>query len=469
MKSHRSACLGALLAAGFTALAQDAANPNPPAAKPDVVVSATAPAAPARNIRFQFDGIPYSDVLERFAQMSGKPLLSDTNIVGTLSYNDPTSYTFPEAIETLNLILSMKGVMLLDTGNQLRLVPFKDLRSLPIPILRGTDPTGDVRPGDVVTVVLDLEGLDAREVAESVTPMLSNAGAVAPLGRGRRLVITDRLANIQRVRSLLATLDTQESAERQMRTYTLLNASGAIISDLLNRTFGVATAPKRTSFNPNTKAMEVLPPDPKDYITAVYDEASRTLVLFGPDERLSLAEQLINKFEQKDGAAGDVRIYYPQTVKPDELANIIRQAIPAVAGPNETAANAATKARVIPDAQQNRLIVAAPIPGQLEQIEQLISRVDKGAVQGGGNTTAFANAGTPNKSASVQLTRIFRPRSGEVTNTLTSQSRAMKPTCSGLSKGLPERSGLVGWLGPSAGYRPDNTGRAISWAVEGVR
>ncbi len=441
--------LAALAALGIASrsLAQapatsDAPKPPAPSAQPApsapaaptpnreiVVAGQTTPAPltnnPARNIRFQFDGIPYSDVLERFAQMSGKPLLSDTNVVGTLSYNDPVSYTFPEAIETLNLILSMKGVMLLDTGNQLRLVPFKDLRSLPIPILRGTDPTGEVRPGDVVSVVLDLDGLDAREVAESVTPMLSNAGAVAPLGRGRRLVITDRLANIQRVRSLLATLDNQEAAERQMRTYTLLNASGAIISDLLNRTFGLATAPKRTAFNPNTKGMDVLPPDPKDYITAVYDEASRILVLFGPDERLALAEQLINKFEQKDGAAGDVRIYYPQTVKPEELANIIRQAIPAVAGPNETAANAATKARVIPDAQQNRLIVAAPIPGQLEQIEQLISRVDKGAIQGGGSSPALSSGGTPNKSASVQLTRIFRPRSGEVTNVASILTQAL--------------------------------------------
>jgi type II secretory pathway component GspD/PulD (secretin) len=403
----------------------------PDAAKPgrEIVVSgqtttAVATNAPARNIRFQFEGIPYTDVLERFAQMSGKPLLSDTNIVGSLSYNDPTPYTFPEAIETLNLILSMKGVMLLDTGNQLRLVPFKDLRSLPLPILRGTDPTGDVRPGDVVSVVLDLGGLDAREVAESVTPMLSNAGAVAPLGRGRRLVITDRLANIQRVRALLATIDTQESTERQMRTFTLLNASGAIISDLLNRTFGIVTAPKRTSFNPNTKAMEVLPPDPKDYITAVYDEASRTLVLFGPDDRLALAEQLINKFEQKDGVGGDVRIYYPQTVKADELANIIRQAIPAVAGPNETAANAATKARVISDTAQNRLIVAAPIPGQLEQIEQLISRVDKGAI-GGTSTGGASNGNVPNRSSSVQLTRIFRPRSAEATNVASILTQAL--------------------------------------------
>jgi len=53
---------------------------NPPAA---------AAAKPAdKNIRFHFDGIPYSDVVERFAQMAGKPLVSDTNVQGTLTYND---------------------------------------------------------------------------------------------------------------------------------------------------------------------------------------------------------------------------------------------------------------------------------------------------------------------------------------------------------------------------------------------
>ena len=395
MKSHRTACLGALLAAGFTALAQDAATGNPPAAKPDVVVSSPAAPAPARNIRFQFDGIPYSDVVERFAQMAGKPLLSDTNVVGTLTYDDPNAYSYTEALDTLNLMLSMKGVMLLEDGNNLRLVPFKQLPAMPLRIMRGTDNLGDVRPNEVVTVVLDAKNLDSKEVTESILPMLSNAGSVAPLGRGRGLVVTDRLANIQRVRSLLATIGTEQEANRQMKTYTLLNASGAIVSDLLNRTFGLATAPKRTSYNPNTKAMEVLPPDPNDYITSVYDEASRTLVLFGPTERIELAEELINKFEQK-GGSGDVRIYQPQTIKADELANMIRQAIPGVAGPNESGSAAATKARLIADTAQNRLIVAAPLPGQAEQIEQLVTRVDKGII--GASATTGENGLIPNRT-----------------------------------------------------------------------
>jgi type II secretory pathway component GspD/PulD (secretin) len=422
----RVAALAAALLGLGLASAQDTPKPAPAApASPSSPAPAAAPApaappAPARDIRFQFDGIPYSDVIERFSQMAGKPLLSDTNIVGTLTFNDPNVYTYQEAFDTLNLILAMKGVMLVESGHYLRVVPFKELPSMPLRIMRGTDHTGDVRPGEVVTVVLDVKNLDSKEVGDAITSMLSSAGSVAPLPRGRGLILTDRLANIQRIRTLLATIDTEAVIDRQMKTYTLLNASGAIISDLLNRTFGVATAPKKTTYNPNTKLMEVLPPDPNDYITAVYDDASRTLVLFGPRDRIALAEEMINKFEQKDGPGGDVRIYYPQTVRPEELASLIRQAVPGIAAPGETAASAATKARLITDTNLSRLIVAAPIPGQLDQIEQLINRLDK-PVHG---QNALGN-NVPVRSQTVQLTRVFRPRAAESTNLATILTQAL--------------------------------------------
>src|SRR5205085_731386 len=116
-------------------------------------------------------------------------------------------------------------------------------------------------PSEILTVVLEVNNIDSKEVADAVTSMLSSAGSVAPLSRGRGLIVTDHMENIQRIKTLLRTIDTEQAVDRQMKTYTLLHSSGAILTDLLNRTFGVATAPKRTQFNPNTKAMDVLPAD----------------------------------------------------------------------------------------------------------------------------------------------------------------------------------------------------------------
>ena len=422
MNRTHSTFLALALAGGtFTLAAQDAPKAAPatnapaktvtitsPAATPTAPAASVGAAASARNIRFQFDGISYADVIERFAQMANKPLLAATKPEGTLSYNDANTYTYAEALDTLNVILSMKGVMLVENANYLQLVPFKELPSTPLKLLRGSGAPGDVRLGEVVTAVLDAKNVDSKEITESLTTMLSNAGSMAVLPRGRGIIITDRLANIQRIKTLLATIDVEAPAERQMKTFALQNTSGAIVADLLNRTFGLATAPKRQEFNPTTKTMQLLPPDPNDYITAVYDDASRTMVLFGPRERIAMAEELIAKFEQREGPAGDVRIYQLQNSKAEELAMIIRQAIPGVAEPRETGSAAATKARVIADAQQNRLIVASPVAAQLEQIDLLISRVDKGTAGQFGNTNNIAL-----RTQTVTLTKVFRPRATE--------------------------------------------------------
>ena len=421
MNRTHSTFLALALAGGtFTLAAQDAPKAAPATNAPAKTVTITAPAAttapaapagaaaPARNIRFQFDGIPYADVIERFAQMANKPLLAGNKPEGTLTYNDPNAYTYGEALDTLNVVLAMKGVMLVENANYLQLVPFKDLPSTPLKLLRGALPTGDVRPGEVVTAVLDAKNVDSKEITDSLTSMLSSAGSMAVLPRGRGLIITDRMANIQRIKTLLATIDIEAPAERMMKTFALQNSSGAIIADLLSRTFGLSTAPRRQEFNPNTKTMVAIPPDPNEYITAVYDDTSRTMVLFGPRDRIALAEELISKFEQRDGPAGDVRIYQLQSAKAEELAAIIRQAIPGVAEPKETGSAAATKARVIADAQQNRLIVASPVAAQLEQIDLLISRVDKGTVGGVSNTNNIAL-----RTQTITLTKVFRPRATE--------------------------------------------------------
>ena len=56
-----------------------------------------------------------------------------------------------------------------------------------------------------------------------------------------------------------------------------------------------------------------------------------------------------------------MKIFYPHATKAEDLAKMIRQAIPGVAADNESGAAAATKARVIVDNAMNRLIVTAPI------------------------------------------------------------------------------------------------------------
>ena len=146
----------AVIGISFSLFAQDRPTSANTTENKTANAGATPPAAAAadKNIRFQFDGISYMDVVERFAQMAGKPLIAETNVQGTVTFNDPRAYNYGEALETLNTMLSMKSVMLVETERFLQLVPYKDLPQMPLKIFRGLDQTGDVRGGEVVTVVL---------------------------------------------------------------------------------------------------------------------------------------------------------------------------------------------------------------------------------------------------------------------------------------------------------------------------
>ncbi len=376
-----------------------------PAAPTPLTTADTAVAAREAGIRFEFAGMPYAEAILRFSQMSGKPLIADTVVEGTLTFSDPKAYSYGEALDTLNLILATKSVMLVEDDRYLRLVPFKALPQMPIKLFHGVENVSGVRPGEIVTVVMDLKNLDAGELSQPISTMLSAAGSVASLSRGRGLIITDRLANIQRVRQLLTEVDSASPVQRQVRTFTLRNVSGTLMSDLLNRTFGLATAPKRTVFNDQKKSYEVLPPDPTDYVTAIFAEASNTLVLFGPSERITMASDLINRFESDASArASEIKVFYPQ-MPVDELADMIRQAVPGVAGRGDRGRDSDAQAKVIPDRTSNRLIVTAPAVGQLDAITALIQRLDP-------STQEVAPEKTPDQSAPQRELRVVDLKSG---------------------------------------------------------
>lgn len=350
------------------------------------------------DIRFEFNGIPYADVVERFAQMTGKAIVGEIKVEGTLKFSDPRPYTYEDALDTLNLILSMKGYVLIETDRHLRVAPKEELPQLPLKIFRGLEKTKDVRPGEVVTVVLPLQHLDATETAQAAQGMLSLAGSLVPLQKGRGVVVTDRFDVIERIQRLIIEIDIEGEQKRELKSVRLVNASGAVLAQIIERTFGASTAPRRSTFA--NKAWQTAPPNPEDYVTVSFDEPSRTLVLFGPGPLVKLAGELIKRYEESSASAAEMRIFFPRSMSASELASMIRQSLPGVAGPGASSEAAANKARVIADDDRERLIVMAPVADQLAAIEGFIGKVDGGSSVGGN--------GRPGRPEDVQLTRVFK-------------------------------------------------------------
>ena len=53
------------------------------------------------------------------------------------TFYDPQPYTYQEALDVLNVILSMKGVALVETGRYLQLSKLENIKKLPLKVIQG--------------------------------------------------------------------------------------------------------------------------------------------------------------------------------------------------------------------------------------------------------------------------------------------------------------------------------------------
>lgn len=351
---------------------QPATTPEatPPAPKADEV-PATQPANDeAADIRFQFDGVPYTQVVRRFAQMADRPLIGDLSIDGELTFFDAQPYTYEEAMDTLNILLAMRGYVLREEGRFLRMRPLAEISST-TKILKGLADAEemDVRPNEIVTVVLPLRFLDPEAAAKTVIRMVSSFGSIAPLGQGKAVVITDKLANIRRIQDLLGSLDAETLVDRQLKTYFLKNANARDVGEILTNLFGEKAA-RQWRYDPKQKRLVPGGVDPAEVVQVSHDLRTNMVVLVGQGDKLALAEQMITTLDAAEGpAAGDMRIFELSNARADELARTIEELV------SKQGRKTGQETRVVADAATNRLVVSATVD-EMKKVTELVKELD---------------------------------------------------------------------------------------------
>ncbi|MCX5661532.1 MAG: hypothetical protein NTW19_17780 [Planctomycetota bacterium] len=388
------------------ATAPSAATPPPAAPKPPAPAPAAAPATPAApapahaaapatapaptNIRFQFDGMPYPDVIRLFAQMANKPLIGDAQIEGTLTFFDPEPYNFNDAFDTLNTILAMRGFALIDTGRFFEVAPLNGIAKRQLRIMNGLDQVKDVPKGEIVTVVLPLKFVAPDTATRTLAPMVSSFGTIAPLARGKGVIITDRLNNIQRIRTLLNEIDAENLVDQQIRTIKLKSASARQVADIVNNLF-VAVARNKGQVIPREGGGDPIRIEGVASVNATCDERTNTLILVGSGDQITMAEQMVHSLdagqEGDEPLSGAVRIFELKSgARAEDLAATLKNALPPAVAPAPGPGRRATpvmETRIVADAATNRLVVSAPAD-QMNNIEALIKQLDQATVEAGG-------------------------------------------------------------------------------------
>jgi general secretion pathway protein D len=99
--------------------------------------------------------------------------------------------------ETLRAALRMANWFVMETDNQIRIVPDAQMRAEPTPVLQEDDRR--VSDHEVVTRIIPVEGLEATQLIPILRPMMSQSAQLGAAQGSNGIIIVDRYDNVRRI------------------------------------------------------------------------------------------------------------------------------------------------------------------------------------------------------------------------------------------------------------------------------
>lgn len=179
---------------------------------------------------FNFQGAPWEQVLQMYADGAGLTLELAQVPPGTFNHTDANEYGPRKTLDILNGALLRKGyvmiesdgfviVMNVDNGVPPYLVPEVSIEDL---LKVGEEPV--VGDHQLVTVKIPIEGMETGRAAQEVEPLVGPHGGIIALTESRILIITDVGESLRRIQGLLTMAMSQAKPDAQMfKSYFLTN------------------------------------------------------------------------------------------------------------------------------------------------------------------------------------------------------------------------------------------------------
>lgn len=356
-------------------------------------------AANAGTLTLNFVNAEIDAVARAMAALSGRPVVVDPRVRGTINLLSDRPVGAAVAMEQFAAELRVRGFSLVEgDGGMYKVVPEADAKLLSGAVQVGAD---GARGQQVVTQVFRLRHENANNLVAVLRPLISPNNTINVSPGANALVITDYADNLRRIARIVAAMDDAgaEAADLEIRPlrHTLAGDIAPLVQRLLD---GDATAGNAAGANAALRTVVLAEP-----------RSNALLLRAASPARLALAHTLINKLDQppaSDAAAGNIHVVYLKNAEAVRLAETLRAVMAAdsslagsagagastggsttragatprltsgsttSASGAGTGAGSATGGQIQADVPTNSLIISAPLP-QYRQLRAVIDQLD---------------------------------------------------------------------------------------------
>ncbi|MES2979456.1 MAG: type II secretion system secretin GspD [Pseudomonadota bacterium] len=378
--------LGLLLAA--TAPAITRAQPSAPVQK------TPAPLRAAEPVTLNFSGADIESVARTMATITGRNVVVDPRVKGTMSLNTERPVSPAAAFNQFSAQLRTQGFAVVESAGLYKIVPEADAKLQSAAVTASPRGTGG---NQIVTQIFRLSYESANNLVPVLRPLISPNNTINVNPGNNSLVITDYADNLQRMGKIIATLDVANASDVEIIPLKFAIASELV--PLAIRLLDSGTASAAGQGQPDTSFRTTLLAEPR---------GNAIILRAANPARIAQVRALVAKLDRPPEAGasgqGNIHVVYLKNADATQLATTLRAAIsgePGASPPSPAAvpagassqgsggagnssaglvssANrgaASTGGQIQADAATNSLIITAPEP-QYRQLRAVIDKLD---------------------------------------------------------------------------------------------
>lgn len=282
------------------------------------------------KIDITMEDVDLREFIRSMSKLLKKNFIITKKIKGKVSIISPKPVSRTVAYSIFESVLDVHGYKVIASGDIYKIVESRGVKTQGVDTHYGMNINKNLPADQVITQVLPLKYIDAKDILASFQPLVSKAGYLTAHIPSNTVILTDRVSNVNRLKKILVNIDVKGS-KSQIYLFSLKFADvEAIVNEFMPLFQRGNSKGIMSHFSPKIKSMYSSKGrySAADGTIIVPDKRTNSLIVSCNPEAKTQIEHLISLLDIKTPRVRDrIRVYYLNNAIAEDLADVLKKQV----------------------------------------------------------------------------------------------------------------------------------------------
>ena len=292
------------------------------------------------------------------ADVTGTTMVVDPNVKGKVRVISSKPVSQAELYDLFLSILDVQGYTAVRSGQVIRIVPSKDARSSPVPIMEDQAAVGN---DEYVTQVIRLDNISAAKLIPVLRPLVPQQAHMAAYAPSNAIIISDIRSNIGRIVDIIERMD-----RSAIQTTEIIRLKYGVAEDVVSM------------LNTLEKSRQGEGAEADKEAVLVADKRTNSVVVTADELSVDRIRKLVAYLDTPLEQSGNVRVIYLEYADATTTAEVLTRVMQNISRLEEGGSNkraGSGESTIEADEGTNSLIITADTD-EMAALEAVIARLD---------------------------------------------------------------------------------------------